>query len=282
MANFSLFEYGTARNALYSLRNNGDISTTEAIGVLTGITARMSSYMVMYTLLTQLMDEELFGVEDDDSEEDFEYLIARQLVGAGVSLVSRGQLGNIPLIPFNMLIEEGNERFGEELRNGEEYNKYKHSLVFNQIGKQDLQEKDLANNLINLAAGPFGPLWKTLSRSAALLQKTQTGGDVARKKAMDELTNRMAVEVAGNLGLFPFYKDYRRIMLKNMYGTKPFTPSKSKKGSDPWDKFNDNTESGGIQTWDQLEDQGFNENKTWEQIEKNSNDPWSKEDNWGD
>ena len=229
MANFSLFEYGTARNALYSLVNSGDMSSGEALKVLTGVTARMSSYMVMYTLLTQLMDEELFDVEDDDSEEDFEYLIARQLVGAGVSLVSRGQLGNIPLIPFNMLIEEGNERFGEELRDGEEYNKYKHSLVFNQIGKQDLQEKDLANNLIGLAAGPFGPLWKTLSRSAELLQRTQTGGDVARKKAMDELTTRMAVEVSGNLGLFPFYKDYRRIMLKSMFGTKPYTPAKSKK-----------------------------------------------------
>ena len=282
MANFSLFEYGTARNALYSLVNSGDMSSGEALKVLTGVTARMSSYMVMYTLLTQLMDEELFDVEDDDSEEDFEYLIARQLVGAGVSLVSRGQLGNIPLIPFNMLIEEGNERFGEELRDGEEYNKYKHSLVFNQIGKQDLQEKDLANNLIGLAAGPFGPLWKTLSRSAELLQRTQTGGDVARKKAMDELTTRMAVEVSGNLGLFPFYKDYRRIMLKSMFGTKPYTPAKSKKGSDPWEKFDDNTDSGGIDTWDELEEKGYDENQSWDEYEENSNDTWSDDSSWED
>ena len=282
MANFSLFEYGTARNALYSLVNSGDMSSEEALKVLIGVTARMSSYMVMYTLLTQLMDEELFGVEDDDSEEDFEYLIARQLVGAGVSLVSRGQLGNIPLIPFNMLIEEGNERFGEELRDGEEYNKYKHSLVFNQIGKQDLQEKDLANNLIGLAAGPFGPLWKTLSRSAELLQRTQTGGDVARKKAMDELTTRMAVEVSGNLGLFPFYKDYRRIMLKSMFGTKPYTPAKSKKGSDPWEEFDDNTDSGGIDTWDELEEKGYDENQSWDDFEENSNDTWSDDSSWED
>tara|TARA_R110000823_G_scaffold1363_4_gene5245 strand:+ start:2 stop:6511 length:6510 start_codon:yes stop_codon:yes gene_type:complete len=282
MANFSLFEYGTARNALYSLVNSGDMSSEEALKVLIGVTARMSSYMVMYTLLTQLMDEELFGVEDDDSEEDFEYLIARQLVGAGVSLVSRGQLGNIPLIPFNMLIEEGNERFGEELRDGEEYNKYKHSLVFNQIGKQDLQEKDLANNLIGLAAGPFGPMWKTLSRSAELLQRTQTGGDVARKKAMDELTTRMAVEVSGNLGLFPFYKDYRRIMLKSMFGTKPYTPAKSKKGSDPWEEFDDNTDSGGIDTWDELEEKGYDENQSWDDFEKNSNDTWSDDSSWED
>ena len=282
MANFSLFEYGTARNALYSLVNSGDMSSEEALKVLIGVTARMSSYMVMYTLLTQLMDEELFGVEDDDSEEDFEYLIARQLVGAGVSLVSRGQLGNIPLIPFNMLIEEGNERFGEELRDGEEYNKYKHSLVFNQIGKQDLQEKDLANNLIGLAAGPFGPMWKTLSRSAELLQRTQTGGDVARKKAMDELTTRMAVEVSGNLGLFPFYKDYRRIMLKSMFGTKPYTPAKSKKGSDPWEEFDDNTDSGGIDTWDELEEKGYDENQSWDDFEENSNDTWSDDSSWED
>ena len=59
MANFSLFEYGTFRNALYSLVNNGDMSKTEATKMIAGVTARMSSYMVMYTLLTQLMDEEL-------------------------------------------------------------------------------------------------------------------------------------------------------------------------------------------------------------------------------
>ena len=280
MANFSLFEYGTFRNALYSLVNNGDMSKTEATKMIAGVTARMSSYMVMYTLLTQLMDEELFDVKEDDREEDFEYLIARQLVGAGVSLISRGSLGNIPLIPINLGVEAMNEQFGRELRDGEEYDPYKHALVFNQLGKKDLKEKGAADQLIGLFAGPFGPAFKTLSRSVKLIQRTQTGGDLARKKAMDELTNRMAIEVAGNLGLFPFYKDYRRIMLKSMFGTKPYTPTKPSKDNDPYSVFDEETSSGDIDTWDQLEDQGYNEEQAWKDYEANSEDTWSNDDNW--
>ena len=52
MARFSLFEYSTARNAINSLFKNGNITRPEALGLLAGITYRMTAYMVVYTALT--------------------------------------------------------------------------------------------------------------------------------------------------------------------------------------------------------------------------------------
>ena len=44
-----------------------------------------------------------------------------------------------------------------------------------------------------------------------------------RKKYQDELEERMLVEVLGNTGMLPFYKDIRRIILKQMFGAKKLT-----------------------------------------------------------
>ena len=61
MLRFQLFEFGTAKHAVNALYKSGDLSKKEAAGLLTAVTMRMVTYMVGYTALTQLMDEELFG-----------------------------------------------------------------------------------------------------------------------------------------------------------------------------------------------------------------------------
>ena len=234
MIRFQLFEFGSARHAINALYKSGDISKSEAVGLLTGVTMRMTMYMVGYTALTQLFDEELFGAEEkeEDKEKDFASLLARQFIGSTLSLGLRRQLGNIPALPVNFMIEHGlNEPFLGSLRNDEEYDPYKHSLIFNQLGKMDLQ-KDFGLNLdtlIRIFGGPYGPLAKSILRtgrvgSRAVFNKTEKG----RQKNIDELTNRMTVEVLGNLGLLPFYKDIRRIILKQMYGKSsvPYKPPK--------------------------------------------------------
>ena len=241
MIRFQLFEFGSARHAINALYKSGDISKGEAAGLLTGVTMRMAMYMVGYTALTQLFDEELFGAgeKEEDKEKDFASLLARQMIGSITSLGIRRNLGNIPALPVNFMIEHGlNEPFLGDLRNGEEYNPYKHSLIFNQLGKQDLQ-KDFGLNLdtlIKIFGGPYGPLAKSLLRtgrvgSRAAFNKTEE----SRQKNMNELTTRMSIEVMGNLGLLPFYKDIRRIILKQMYGKgseKPYIPSQDDSNKD--------------------------------------------------
>ena len=231
MARFSLFEFATARNAIFALFNKGDLSKAEAAGLLAGITFRMSAYMTTYGMLTSMLDEELFDAEDD-KEENIEDVMARQIVGAMISLLARQSLGNIPMLPINFYLEESvNRNLLEELRDGEEYDKYKHSIVFSQVGVEDLKKKSLEEIFLDSFAGPYGPMINTLSRLLKVGVTSQTAvKPETRQKAMDEIENRLIIEVLGNLGLVPFYKDVRRVVIKDMFPPETeLTPEQKKR-----------------------------------------------------
>ncbi len=230
MARFSLFEYGTARNAIGALYKSGDISRTQAVGLLSGVIFRMSSYVAVYSVLSSIMDEELFDAKDD-KEEDIEDILTRQTVGSVLTLLTRGNLGNIPSIPINFMLESMiNEPYLGDLRNNEEYDPYKHSIVFSQLNKEDLQKKNLFEIGTKIFAGPYGPILASTVRTAKLaiasqLNKTQE----SRDKNLEELTNRMSFEALGNSGLIPFYKDIRRALVKKRFNKpKPLTKTQLK------------------------------------------------------
>lgn len=230
MARFSLFEYGTARNAIGALYKSGDISKTQAIGLLSGVIFRMSSYVAVYSVLASIMDEELFDAKEE-KEEDFEDILMRQTVGSVLTLLTRGNLGNIPSIPINFMLESMvNEPFLGDLRNNEEYDPYKHSIVFSQLNKEDLQKKNLYEILAKIFAGPYGPILASTLRTGNLAVRSQFNKTPeSRAKNLEELTNRMSFEALGNSGLIPFYKDIRRALVKKRFNKpKPLTKSQLK------------------------------------------------------
>ena len=231
MARFTLFEYNTARRAVNALYMNGkgELNKKQALGLLTGVTMRMSMYMVLYTAMTQLLDTELLGIEEEDKEKEFELLIQRQLVGAIAQLITRGSLGNIPNALPAFALEYGlNEPLLADLRNNEEYNPYKHAITFNQFQMEDFE--DPVRRFVYLFAGPYSPLAKTLERSVVLGSRVvNRKTPEARQRALDELTNRMSVEALGNFGLIPFYKDIRRMIIKERFGKRPPTAEQLKK-----------------------------------------------------
>jgi hypothetical protein len=238
MQRFTLFEFGTARHAIHALHKKGDLSKAEALGLLAGVTFRMSSYMVMYSMLTSLMDDELFDVKDDKREDDdLEDMMVRQLVGSSLGLMTGGTLGNFAKIPINFMLEYGiNEPLMNDFRKGE-YDPFVHSMVFSQINQDDLASGDLFKVASKVLAGPYGPLLKTLVRTGTVL--TRLNSDTAKPETIakyeKELEERLAVEALGNLGLLPFYKDIRRIILKDMFGKRPLT----KKQQDAYDDYMD-------------------------------------------
>ena len=221
MARFSLYEYGTARNAILAMFKKGDLTKVQAGALLAGVTMRMSSYMVVYGTLTSLLDDELFDAEDY-RDDDLEDVMARQMIGSVLSLMARGSLGNIPNMGISAALEYGiNEPLLGDLRDNKDYDPYFHSIVFNLVTKEDLSGPP-EEVFMEIMAGPYGPLMRTLSRivtlssRAVVSKKKQT-----RKQAEDELLERMTIEVMGNLGLLPFYKDIRRIILKKRFAKNP-------------------------------------------------------------
>ena len=216
MARFNLFEFMTAQKAIKALRYNGDISKKQATGLLIGVTARMTAYMALYTTFASLFDS-LFGA-DDEEEIDMQDLLTRQLIGSISTLMFRRGLGNIPNYPISLGIELLNENYGEDLRNNKEYNRFEHSIVFNILGAEDIKDKTTFELALKLLSGPYGPLLQSTERLRKVLVGMTTSKKLeTRQKYLDELTERMAIEGAGNLNILPFYKDIRRIIVKKFF-----------------------------------------------------------------
>jgi hypothetical protein len=113
-----------------------------------------------------------------------------------------------------------NKEYGADLRSGADYDPYKNSLVFAQINESDLNTKSPMEIMSKIFAGPYGPLIGSATRGALQVRKAYFDDKAkasTREKAVNELESRTAFEAVGQLGLIPFYKDIRRIMLKDLY-----------------------------------------------------------------
>ena len=230
MANFTLNEYANARFAIGALQQEGAITQREAGVTLAALLARMSSYVILYRIFADFMDSMLGAPEDE--EQDLGLAMARQLTGSAATLMFRQNLGNIPSLPVNLLIEFTNKNYLESLRGGAPYNTYENSIVYSLIDLDQVGKKSLAETAMPLL-GPAYPFLRTADRTMELISRTQTRKTkVARDRAYDELFNRMSLEVGGQLGFIPFYKDARRIALKKRFKgkkTKPITKSQLRK-----------------------------------------------------
>ena len=173
----------------------------------------------------------MFDVKDDKREDDdLEDMMVRQLVGSSLGLMTGGTLGNFAKIPINFMLEYGiNEPLMKDFRKGE-YDPFVHSMVFSQINQDDLASGDILKTASKVLAGPYGPLLKTLIRAGVV--GSRLSSDTAKPETIakyeKELEERLAVEALGNLGLLPFYKDIRRIILKDMFGKRPQTPEQKR------------------------------------------------------
>ena len=218
MANFNLNEYASARFAIGALFKSGYLSKREAIALQAGILARMSSYVAMYNLFSQFMDE-LLGAPEEENEDDLTNTLKRQLLGSAATLVFRGGIGNMWSLPINAGIEKLNKEYLQNLRNGAPYDAYDNSIVYSLISLDDFGEKKFTEILAPILAGRYGPYAKSLFRSVDLTGRIYNAKTLeAREKATEELLDRMVTfEFLGLLGFIPLYKDWRRIALKKRF-----------------------------------------------------------------
>jgi hypothetical protein len=214
MANFFAFEFNTASEAVVAIFNSGEISRRQAFGLLGMVGARMSTYLVTYKVLSSLFDNaisELFGIDiGEEEEEDLLGMSIRQSIGSAATLMLRRRMGSLSSLPAMYGLEYVNEEYLQELRDGEDYDSYKHGLAFTPIPRDELSKMNPAEALFMTLSGPQGPMLKSGLRAAKLMQR-------GSEEAMDELEDRMILEGAGNVNLIPFYKDIRRILLKNQF-----------------------------------------------------------------
>jgi hypothetical protein len=215
MTRFALFEYTTARQGIYAAMGRGSISRKEGVALLAAVTTRMT----VYTLLTNAAAGGLAGLLGDEEEEDEKTLaqkVGQAFASTSSSLILGRNFGNATKSLMSLGVEELNEEFLDGLRNGE-YDPYKDAISISAVPKDKKSgDRDFSDLLANML-GPFSPSYKAtdlIVRKALAKDKKEPE---AIKRSEEENMIRIPLEVLGNVGMVPLYKDVRREVMNELY-----------------------------------------------------------------
>jgi len=215
MTKFLIFEYVTARTAIMAAMGNGSLTKKQGAAVLGAVATRM----VVYGLLTQMLGTGLMGLffddEEPETEKSFMQKLGQAFASAFSSLLIGRDFGNAVKNVLNYGIEEANEKYLDFLREGD-YDPYKDGIAYTLIPRDDSKQTDLGKLLMNMG-GAYTPSLNT----AAFIFKKVTEKEKVEEEAIarreKELNVRIPLEVLGNVGLIPLYKDIRKAVMKDLY-----------------------------------------------------------------
>jgi hypothetical protein len=216
MTRFLIFEFVTARTGIMAAMGNGSLSRKEGAAVLAGVTTRM----VTYTLLTQLLGAGLMEIFSEDDEEEDEKSILQKLgqsiASGATSLILGRDFGNATKLLINYGIEKVNEEYLDFLREGE-YDPYKDAIAFSLIPQGEKAQQTDFSDLLMKMGGSFGPALNTTDLLIRKLTSPPKQDEAAIERSDAENKVRLPLEILGVTGFIPLYKDIRKVVMKNMY-----------------------------------------------------------------
>jgi hypothetical protein len=226
MTRFLIFEYVTARTAIYALAGDGTITKTQGAALLAAVTTRMT----VYTLLSQMLASGIMGLlgvgdEDEEDEKSLMQKIGQSLTSTFTSLLIGRDFGNATKLVINYGLEEINEKYLDFLREGD-YDPYKDGIAYSLIPREETKKTSLSELLINMG-GSFTPALKTASlivENMSAIPEVLKGGTTKKEADAIEreervVKERIPLEVFGHMGYIPFYKDVRRVVNKSIYAS---------------------------------------------------------------
>ena len=216
MTRFLIYEYVTARTGIYAAMGNGSVSRKQGVALLGGVTTRM----VMYSVLVPILNELMISMFSDAGEEDDKTLLQRLsqgTVSAVSSLLLGRDFGNIAKVPVSYGVERINKEYLDFLRDGE-YDPYEDQIMFSQIPVEERGNKgvNIQDFLINML-GPIAPAVRTSIFAIEKMTAPEKKEADAISRAEKEKKIRIPLEVLGQAGFIPLYKDIRKVALAEMY-----------------------------------------------------------------
>ena len=222
MTNFMVYEFNAAKTGVAASIGQGTMTKKEGAAVLAGVVIRMTVYNLLMKSVTAGVSGLLglaVGFEDDEEEEEktVDQLLAQSLASTFASLMLGRDFGNVSKTFINYGFEEYvTKEYLDGLRTGE-YDPYKDSVLFNSLQTDEKTgELKTWENIPNFM-GSYGPAAKTV----ALAVKTYSEEDKKTAKALDrqekERTIRVPLEIMGNLGYIPLYKEIRKAVMDDIY-----------------------------------------------------------------
>ena len=216
MTRFLIFEYVTARTGINAAMGNGSLTKKQGVALLGAVTTRM----MVYTLLTQMLGTGLMGLffEDDEEETEKSFMqkLGQSFTSAMTSLVLGRDFGNATKMMINEGVERANEKYLDFLREGD-YDPYKDAIQYSIIPPEKKgRQTDLFDLLLNMG-GAFGPALKTADFVFRKAFEPEKKKEEAIERREKEVNVRIPLEILGSAGLVPFYKDVRKAVMKDIY-----------------------------------------------------------------
>ena len=217
MTKFLMGEFAASRRALQALYGESRLSKTEGAKLLAGVTMRMTTYTLGMKVLTDVMLDLMDLKDDEDDEKDIDKAIGQAVASAFTSMIFGRNFGNMTKTLINFGIEEFNKEHLEFLRDGD-YDPFDDSIQYNIIKKDGKRGQGVDfGALLPSFLGAYSPPVKTaaliIKKSTEPVRKTES----ARERQEREINERIPLEILGNSGLIPFYKDFRTLLLADIY-----------------------------------------------------------------
>jgi hypothetical protein len=214
MIRFVVGDFLVSRKAVMAMMGNGSISRGQGVKLMAAVVTRMT----VYTIMLNTLQDFVYGLfTGDDDEEDDKSLAKKfgQGVASTLTTLALGRdYGNISRTMINYGVEKANEEYLDFLREGE-YDAYEDAIQYNFLSSKDGKALEGLDILASVT-GPMGPSIKTLGMALKA-----TGPDkkeaAASERQQRERWQRLPLEVFGNLGYVPLYKDIRNILNKDIY-----------------------------------------------------------------
>jgi len=237
MTTFLKQEFDTAVVGIAGVMQNsfayGDSSISRAEGakLLSAVTLRMTAYSLGIKVAGELMLE-AFGVESEDEEKDFDKQVSQALATTFTSLIVGRNFGNAFKTIQNYNIEMLNAEFGDALRDGD-YDQYRDAIQYNIIplvrtGQDYKSGRGMdAGKIVPNFLGPYSPPVKSAAFALKKLTEPTRKTSEARERQTREINQRIPVEILGNTGFVPLYRDVRKVLLADIYKDLKRKPDKT-------------------------------------------------------
>jgi len=232
MTRFLIYEYVTARTGIVNMVGRGDLSKKNGAALLAGVTSRM----MLYTLIGQYTSyalSSLLDLDDDDDDytiEDgvfkenkpidqmkgFQKVLGQSFASTFTSLLLGRDFGNVAKSIINYGVEEFNKENLQFLRDGK-YDQFKDSIQYTVSPKKKSMGGSTLGDYVLVLGAPFGPVLKTVDLIIRKITEPVRKTGEARERQLNEIGLRIPLEILGNLGMIPMYKDVRKAVLENIY-----------------------------------------------------------------
>jgi hypothetical protein len=208
--------------------------------------------------------------------------IGQSLTSTFTSLLLGRDFGNATKAVINYGVEEVNERFLDFLREGE-YDPYKDGIVYSIIPRDNRKDDDLGKLLLNMG-GAFTPALNTAAliyknRGRIVTGETEKEDEAAIEREDRTVKERIPLEVLGNLGFIPLYKDVRKVVNSSIYSSikeaERATKAKERREADLLGGYENKTD---LKRYDpELYEKNFGENSEWYKSTKEEREQKEKE-----